>query len=93
MLEHLEALHAFGLATMCSYDRLIDNYWAGGTWISWGEENRETPLRRIDETDAHWEIRCIDGTANMYLFMAAIVQAGLIGLREHYALMEPCNSE
>lgn len=78
--KHLPALYAFGLPSVCSYLRLMDSTWCGGTWLSYGDENRETPLRRVSQEDAHWEIRCLDGTANVYLFLAALIHAGMCGV-------------
>lgn len=46
-------------------------------WVTWGTQNRETPLRKIE--DSHWEIKCVDGLANPYLAMAAILLAGASG--------------
>ena len=57
-----------------------DSLWAGGVWVCWGRENKETPLRQVD--DAHWEYRAMDGTANMYLALAALLRAGWLGLED-----------
>ncbi|KAL7775393.1 hypothetical protein CFE70_009236 [Pyrenophora teres f. teres 0-1] len=46
--------------------------------VAWGTQNRETPLRRI--TLGHWELRCMDGLANVYFALSAILGAGLLGL-------------
>ncbi|KAL2431952.1 Protein fluG [Exophiala dermatitidis] len=61
-------------------------YFAGatGTWVSWGTELRDVPIRKIDAT--HWEIRCADGTANMYLGLAAVLHAGQLGLENSLEL-------
>jgi glutamine synthetase len=90
VLQHLPALCAFGLGAPCSYRRVGDSCWAGGTWVCWGDDNRETPLRRIHDEDAHWEIRCVDGTANMYLFIGALIEAGVLGIEECAQFPEPC---
>ena len=52
-----------------------------GGWevgAAWGTQNRETPLRKI--AGSHWEVKCLDGLANMYLAMAAIIGAGARGV-------------
>ena len=49
-----------------------------GTWVAWGTQNRETPVRYI--SDSHYEIKCVDGLAHPYLALAAIIGAGLQGL-------------
>ncbi len=46
--------------------------------MAWGTQNRETPLRRIKS--GRWEIRCLDGLANMYFALSAILAAGMLGL-------------
>ncbi|KAF3004916.1 hypothetical protein E8E13_006837 [Curvularia kusanoi] len=78
VLGHLPALCAFTMPDAHSYGRVVDDQWTGGTWVSWGTQNRECPLRRIE--DGRWEIRCIDGLANMYFVMAGIIAAGILGL-------------
>lgn len=79
VLRHLEAVCAFSLPEAVSYDRVIDNSWTGGTWVAWGTQNREVPLRRVQP--GRWELRCMDGMANIYLALAAVIGAGLLGLR------------
>ena len=53
--------------------------WAGGEWIGWGTQNRELPLRKIEP--GHYELKMVDGMANMYLAMAAVLASGLQGIR------------
>lgn len=78
VLEHLPALCAFMMPDAQSYDQAEDDQRAGCTWVSWGTQNRECPLRRVE--DGHWEARCLDGLANMYFVMVGIVAAGMLGL-------------
>jgi glutamine synthetase len=80
ILKHLPAICSFTVPTVVSYDRLVDSGWAGGRWVAWGTQNRETPLRKI--SPGHWEFKCLDGTANMYLAVAAIIAAGRLGVEE-----------
>lgn len=57
-----------------------------------GTQNRETPLRRIE--DSHFEIRCVDGLSNTYLVLAAIIGAGLQGILDKERLeMKDCPSD
>ncbi|CAI4215373.1 unnamed protein product [Parascedosporium putredinis] len=60
------------------YERVVDGCWAGGRWVAWGTQNRETPLRKI--AGSHWEMKCMDGTANPYLALAAVLHAGIRGI-------------
>ncbi|GAB1216431.1 hypothetical protein ATERTT37_005646 [Aspergillus terreus] len=61
------------------YKRVTDRKSEAGCWIGWGTENRDFPIRKVKK--GHWEIRCCDATANMYLVVAAFIHAGLGGLR------------
>ena len=78
ILNHLRAIAAFTYSNKVSYERVVDGCWAGGTWIAWGTQNRETPLRKIE--GSHWELKCMDGLANPYLALSAILSAGLDGI-------------
>ena len=78
VLEHLPALCAFMMPDMQSYSRIEDDQSTGCKWVSWGTQNRDCPLRRVE--DGRWELRCLDGLANMYFVMAGVVAAGMLGL-------------
>ncbi|KXT14015.1 hypothetical protein AC579_8845 [Pseudocercospora musae] len=89
ILTHLPALCAITMPQPISYNRVVDDSWTGGTWVAWGTQNREVPLRRV--TPNRWEIRCVDGTANMYLALSAILAAGLSGVQQQIPLaMKDC---
>jgi glutamine synthetase len=79
VLAHLPALCAFTMPNAVSYGRVVDDAWTGGSWVAWGTQNREVPLRRV--TDGRWEVRCLDGLANMYFAIGAVIAAGLLGLQ------------
>ncbi|SLM34296.1 Glutamine synthetase/guanido kinase, catalytic domain [Lasallia pustulata] len=78
VLQHLPAITAFTYPNSASYERAVDSVWAGGTWVAWGSQNREVPLRKIE--GSHWEMKCVDGLANFYLALSAILGAGLKGV-------------
>ncbi|KAJ4261364.1 hypothetical protein NW757_001755 [Fusarium falciforme] len=80
VLKHLRAITAFTYSNMVSYERVLDGCWAGGTWVAWGTQNREAPLRKIE--DSHWELKCIDGLANPYLALSAVLLAGTKGVAD-----------
>ncbi|KAF9889851.1 hypothetical protein FE257_006941 [Aspergillus nanangensis] len=80
LLRHYPAVVGFALAQEASYDRVRSGLWAGSEWVAWGTQNRETPVRKIGA--AHWEMKSLDGLANMYLAVAAVLAAGWLGLRE-----------
>lgn len=64
---------------------MADGCWAGGRWVAWGSQNRETALRKIE--DSHFEIKVLDGLANIYLAMAAIIAAGTNGVKDNEKLV------
>jgi glutamine synthetase len=78
ILEHLPSLCTFLLPNEASYVRIADNTWTSGTWVAWGTQNREVPLRRVNQ--GRWEVRCLDGFANPYLALSALLAAGLNGV-------------
>lgn len=83
VLAHLPSLCAFTMPQAASYARVADDSWTSGSWVAWGTQNRETPLRRTatpDGLSARWEVRCLDGMGNMYLALYTILRAGLQGL-------------
>jgi glutamine synthetase len=89
ILKHLRAIVAFTCANPVSYDRIVDGYWAGGRWVAWGTQNRETPLRKIEA--GHWEFKALDGLANPYFAISAILAAGIDGIvRETSLAWEDC---
>jgi glutamine synthetase len=83
VLEHLPAIVALTMPTPASYKRVADGLWSGGTYVCYGTENREAPIRLTNATSPgsrNFEARFIDGTANPHLALASIVAGGLIGL-------------
>lgn len=92
ILKHLRAITAFTYSNPVSYERVQDGCWAGGTWVAWGTQNREVPLRKIE--DSHWEVKCIDGIANPYLALSSILTAGLRGFLDKEKLVwAECTSD
>lgn len=85
VLKRLPALCAFTMPSFDSYARVGAHRDAGG-WVAWGSENRCTPVRKI-AGEAHWEMRYVDATCNMYLAVAAILGAGLLGMRHQEKLV------
>uniref|UniRef100_A0A804M3L5 GS catalytic domain-containing protein n=1 Tax=Zea mays TaxID=4577 RepID=A0A804M3L5_MAIZE len=63
-----------------------------------GKENREAPLRIACppgvplDLVSNFEIKSFDGCANPHLGLAAVVAAGIDGLRRHLKLPEPIES-
>ncbi|KOS20488.1 Protein fluG [Escovopsis weberi] len=78
ILKHLRAIVAFTYSSLASYERAQDGCWAGGTWVTYGSMNREAPFRKVHLS--HWEMKCMDGLANPYLALAAVLAAGTHGV-------------
>lgn len=76
ILKRLPSLWSFCLPLEVSYERRKPCM-AGDT-VGWGTQSRAVPIRKVESS--HWELRCIDVTANMYSTLAAILGAGLLGL-------------
>lgn len=92
VLAHLRSILAFTYCNPCSYERMQDSVWSGGQYVAWGSQNRETPLRKIE--DSHWEFRCMDGFANSYLALAAILGAGVKGVIDERSLtIKDCQAD
>nr|GEV68487.1 protein FluG [Tanacetum cinerariifolium] len=94
VLHHLPSLLAFTAPIPNSYDRIQPNTWSGA-YLCWGKENREAPIRTAcppgvpDGVVSNFEIKAFDGCANPYLALAAIIVAGIDGLRKHLSLADP----
>ncbi|KAJ6031360.1 hypothetical protein N7540_002092 [Penicillium herquei] len=84
ILDHFSSIAAFSLSQDASYDRIRSGIWSGSEWIAWGFQNREAPVRKI--SPGHWEFKSIDGLANPYLAVAAILAAGSLGLENRVSL-------
>lgn len=97
LLEHLPAVSALTLPLPQSYCRMIDGMHAGGTWVCWGIDNREAPIRLTNEAwpeSKNFEIKTVDGTSNPYLVLAGLLGAGVIGIRDQLNLVhENCGDE
>ncbi|EKM52265.1 uncharacterized protein PHACADRAFT_260518 [Phanerochaete carnosa HHB-10118-sp] len=77
VLTHASALCALTLPTRYSYARVVDGVWSGGTYVSWGTEQREAPVRLTGaQGQHHFEVRFIDGTASPHLALAGVLAAG-----------------
>lgn len=89
VLHHLPAILPFTFPQDASYERVREGIWAGGVWVAWGVQNRETPVRKI--SPGHWEIKSMDGLANPYLGVAAILAGGYLGMKSDMKLkMQNC---
>ncbi|KAL5365045.1 putative glutamine synthetase [Aspergillus floccosus] len=82
ILGRLPGLCAVCLPYEVSYERVQP--YLGGEVVAWGTEDRTVPMRAVGP--GHWEMRCVDATANMYLALAAVLGAGVLGVENGEAL-------
>jgi len=83
LLEHAPALTAVCNPSVNSYKRLVPNHEAP-VYITWGYRNRSALVRipwAATPQKAALELRSPDATANVYLALAAMVAAGMDGVR------------
>ena len=93
ILKHAPALTALTCPSVNSYKRLVVGGTASGaTWapayICYGDNNR-TAMVRV--TGNHLELRSPDSSANPYLMMAAVLAAGVDGVKNKLDPGEPHN--
>ncbi|MDE1840541.1 MAG: type I glutamate--ammonia ligase [Thaumarchaeota archaeon] len=85
LLDHADALCAISNPTTNSYKRLVPDFEAPVN-VCWGIGNRSSAVRipmysRGNEKSKRVEYRVPDPTANIYLLEAALLLAGLDGIR------------
>jgi len=90
VLEHAPALMAFLNPTVNAYRRILPDSLAP-THANWGFDNRTTFVRIPPERghSTRVEVRVGDGAANPYLGIAAMLYAGLDGVRRSLEPPEP----
>ncbi|GLB46790.1 glutamine synthetase [Philodulcilactobacillus myokoensis] len=82
ILKHARGFTAIGDPIVNSYKRLVPGYEAP-TYIAWSPSNR-SPLVRVPSArglTTRLELRSADPTANPYMAIACVLEAGLDGLR------------
>lgn len=85
ILRELPALVSVAVPTRLGYLRLLPHHWSGAMQC-WGTDNREAALRFVAAPSeatagvANIEVKPVDGTANPYLAVGALLAAGLHGL-------------
>ena len=94
VLAHAPALTAFLNPTINAYRRLVPDSLAP-THANWGWDNRTSFIRIPPERGraSRVEVRAGDGSANPYLSIAAVLFAGLHGVREKLPLGEPVTGD
>ena len=87
MLDHFGALMCVGNPTVNSYCRMWDiGFWAP-VYKNWGWQNRTCTVRVA--SGGRFEYRGVDSSCNPYLTVAALLVAGLDGIRNESDPGEP----
>ncbi len=86
VIEHLSGLMALIAPSVNSYRRFHPGSWSGGEFLTYGSDNRESPIRIPSQYkgnemgSANLEIKPADNSANPYLAIGGIIAAGLDGI-------------
>lgn len=86
VLHHLPALLPFTAACVTSYKRIVPHNWASA-YACYGPDNREAAVRVVsaqkgrEAETTNLEFKPVDGSANPYLALAAVLAAGMDGVR------------
>ena len=93
ILKHAPAFTAIANPTVNSYKRLVPGYEAP-VYIAWAGRNR-SPLIRVPASrgmGTRLELRSVDPTANPYLALAVLLEAGLDGIENKIEAPAPVES-
>ncbi|VVB80764.1 Glutamine synthetase [uncultured archaeon] len=90
-LKYVKEMNALLNPTVNSYKRLVVGYEAP-VYTCWGRRNRSALVRlprftEGRESSVRGELRCPDPSANPYLAFAAMLKAGLEGIKQKLELM------
>jgi glutamine synthetase len=81
ILEHSRGIAAFANPTLNSYKRLIPHFEAP-IYIAWDRYNRSSLIRIPAKKNVDIEVRNADPAANPYFLFAALIYAGLDGVKK-----------
>ena len=81
ILEHSRGIAAVANPTLNSYKRLIPHYEAP-IYLAWAPHNRSSLIRIPSKKNVDVEVRNPDPAANPYLLFAALIHAGLDGIKK-----------
>lgn len=84
ILSHLPSLLSFSVPTVNSFRRIGPGCWTGSE-VGWSTEDKESALRVCVDLNTreatNVELKLSDATANIYLELAAVLAAGMDGLK------------
>jgi len=93
IMKHIKEILVLLAPTVNSYKRLVPGYEAP-VYICWGSANRSALIRipqvlEDSPKSVRAEIRCPDPSCNPYLAFAAIIKAGLEGIKKQEKIADP----
>lgn len=96
-LKHIAGISAITSPTVNSYKRLAPGYEAP-VYVSWATTNRSALIRvpaiqKHKPKAARVELRCPDPACNIYLTFAAMLRAGLDGIKNNLDAPEPVEED
>ncbi len=96
-LKHIPVMTAILNPTINSYKRLVSGYEAP-VYICWAQKNRSALIRiprysKGREQSTRAELRSPDPSCNPYLAFAAMLKAGLDGIKKNEKLPNPVNED
>jgi glutamine synthetase len=96
-LQHIREISALLSPIVNSYKRLVPGYEAP-VYICWGRKNRSALIRVPEyfpgnEKAVRAELRCPDPSCNPYLAFAAMLKAGLNGIKNKVSPPEPVEED
>lgn len=92
LLAHAAGLCGVGSPTVNSYKRLLPGSWAPAH-VCYGSGNRAALVRIPQGDSVHVEFRAGDNSTNPYLFLTALLAAGLDGLERHLDPGDPIQGD
>jgi glutamine synthetase len=92
VLAHAPAICGVAAPTVNSYKRLLPGSWAPAH-VAWGSGNRAALVRVPGSSRRRIEFRAGDHSGNPYLVLAALLAAGVDGLRNQLEPPEPAEGD
>ena len=89
LLQHLPSLLSFSIPGVNSFRRVGPGCWTGHK-VGWSTEDKDSPVRVCIDLNtqqvSNVELKLSDSTANIYLELAAVLSAGMEGIKNEKVL-------
>jgi len=96
LLDHLPSLLSLSIPTVNSFRRVGPGCWTGHK-LGWSTEDKDSPVRVCIDLNtqqaSNVELKLSDAAANIYLELAAILAAGMEGIKNGKVLRPMMNDE